>query len=383
MISENCHLCNCELFPFPILELKGMPRAAQYFPTKTEFNKDLGIDLKIYQCSSCGLVQLNTNPVDYFKEVITAVSFSEKTKSARLNQMKAFIKKYNLLGKKILEIGSGKGEMLDILDEAGFISCGLEASPDAVKNGRLSGRNMINGYISEMVDINNAPFDAFISFNYLEHLPNPGIIIRKIYEIIIPDGIGYVTVPNLEYLLETKCLYEFVADHLSYFTMDTLSHAFFQNGFNILDCGLINNDNDIEITVKKRKNLNISKDHLIVESLIKDLQIIISEYKDKKKKVAVWGAGHRTLALLALSKLDDIEYIVDSAKFKQGNYTPVLHLNIVPPDYLKEMVVDLVIIMVPGVYPSEVMKTLTKMNIDSDIALLRDNKIEFIKRSQL
>ena len=72
--------------------------------------------------------------------------------------------------------------------------------------------------------------------------------------------------------------------------MDTLSHAFFQNGFNILDCGLINNDNDIEITVKKRKNLNISKDYLIVESLIKDLQIIISEYKDKKKNMHYWNS---------------------------------------------------------------------------------------------
>ena len=68
--------------------------------------------------------------------------------------------------------------------------------------------------------------------------------------------------------------------------------------------------------------------------------------------------------MLALSKITNIEYIVDSAKFKQGRYTPVMHLNIVPPEHLKKESVDLVIIMVPGLYPSEVKKTIKKMNVD-------------------
>ena len=90
--------------------------------------------------------------------------------------------------------------------------------------------------------------------------------------------------------------------------------------------------------------------------------------------MAVWGAGHRTLALLALSKTDDIAYIVDSAKFKQGKFAPVLHARIVPPDHLKEERVDLMIVMVPGLYPGEVLKTLEQMNVKTDIAVLRGNK---------
>ena len=48
---------------------------------------------------------------------------------------------------------------------------------------------------------------------------------------------------------------------------------------------------------------------------------------------------------------------------------------------LKEEKVDLVIIMVPGLYPSEVLKTLEKMNLGVDTAVLRDNKIEFMKKT--
>ena len=59
MIFTNCHLCGGELFPEYILQLKGMPKAAQYYPLKEDFGEDRGTTLNIYQCSSCGLVQLS------------------------------------------------------------------------------------------------------------------------------------------------------------------------------------------------------------------------------------------------------------------------------------------------------------------------------------
>lgn len=378
MNSNNCRLCGCKLFPDPILKLNGMPKGAQYFPKEDEFEKDKGIILNVYQCSACGLVQLNIEPVDYFREVITAASFSEKTRLSRLNQMKEFVNKFGLQGKKVLEIGSGKGDMLDVLEEAGLKAVGIEASSESVAIGQSAGRKMVNGYIGDINEINGRPFDAFVSLNYIEHLPDPGCIIKRIYDNTVANAVGFVTVPNLDYLLETRCFYEFVADHLSYFTKKTLTYAFERNSFEVLECYTINEDNDIAAIVKKKEALDISGHFSEVEALIKDLQQIVADYKSQNKKVAVWGAGHRTLALLALSKLNDIEYVVDSAKFKQGKFTPVLHLNIVSPEYLREEKVDLVIVMVPGLYPSEVCKTLDNMNLGIDTAVLRDNKIEFI-----
>lgn len=379
MTLHNCRLCSGKLFPELILRLNGMPKAAQYFPEKGEFKRDKGITLKIYQCSGCGLVQLNAKPVNYFREVITAASFSEKTRLSRLNQMKEFVDKFGLRGKKILEIGSGKGDMLDVLEEAGLEAVGIEASQKSVETGKSLGRKMIKGYIGDIDKIDGGLFDAFVSFNYLEHLPEPDKIIKSIYNNTTANAVGFVAVPNLEYLLKTKCFYEFVADHLSYFTKKTLTYAFEKNGFEVQSCCAINENNDIALTVKKKEVLDISGHFNEVEELIKNLQAITADYQSQNKKVAVWGAGHRTLALLALSKLKNIEYVIDSAKFKQGRFTPVLHLNIVPPEHLKKKKVDLVIVMVPGLYPSEVLKSLNNMNLDIDIAVLRDNKIEFIK----
>ena len=112
-------------------------------------------------------------------------------------------------------------------------------------------------------------------------------------------GIGLVTVPNLNYLLETKSFYEFVPDHLSYFTKITLQLLFQQNNFEIIECNLINNKNDIQILIKKSKEkktlienspkiLELKKDYQEVEKLISDLQRISKKYKSEGKKIAVW-----------------------------------------------------------------------------------------------
>ena len=378
-MNNNCHLCNNKLFPDSILQLKGMPKAAQFYPERNEFMEDIGITLIIRQCSGCGLVQHKMKPVEYFREVITAASLSEKSRLSRLKQMKEFVDGFGLQGKKVLDIGSGKGDMLDVLEEVGLVATGLEASQKSVEIGKSLGRKMIKGYIGDIDGIKGDLFDAFVSLNYIEHLPEPGNIIKNIYENTTVNAVGLITVPNLEYLLKTRCFYEFVVDHISYFTKRTLTYAFEANGFDVLECQVVNEENDIAAIVKKKEVLSLTEQYSHVDFLIKDLQHIIADYKSKNKRVAVWGAGHRTLALLALSNISDIEYIIDSAKFKQGKFTPILHLNIVSPEYLKEKGVDLVIVMVPGIYPGEVLKLLNDMNLSIDIAVLRNNKVEFIK----
>ena len=389
MNNTICRLCEKKIINNPLLTLSGMPKSAQHFLDLKDLPSTENITLDIYQCDKCGLVQLNLEPVSYYKDVITAASISGDARKSRLKQMTDFANKFNLKNKKIIEIGCAKGDMLDIIEEAGMIAYGLEHSYDSFLFAKNKKRKIIKGFIDDLEIIESAPFQGFICFNFLEHMPKPKSAIKKIYNNLDNDGVGLITVPNLNYLLETKSFYEFVADHLSYFTIDTLKKTFYEANFDILECNLINNQNDILIIVKKKlnktthkieniKKIDLKNDYEEVEKLINDFQNLIKNYKKKNKKVAIWGAGHRTLALLALSKIKDIEFIVDSAKFKQGKYSPVMNTKIVPPETLLNNKIDLLIIMVPGIYPDEVIKNVKKMNIDIELAKLKDNKIEFI-----
>lgn len=123
---RRCIVCSGEFFKEPLLIYKNMPSAAQNMPTQLEVTRDYGIDLELYQCSCCGLIQFAVEPVNYYKDVIRASSFGKTITDLRRKQYKDFIEKFNLYDKKILEIGCGQGEFLEILKEFNVKPFGIE-----------------------------------------------------------------------------------------------------------------------------------------------------------------------------------------------------------------------------------------------------------------
>jgi 2-polyprenyl-3-methyl-5-hydroxy-6-metoxy-1,4-benzoquinol methylase len=228
---KKCKICYGKIFLKPILRLKKIPKAAQFFPSKKKFKSDKGINLNIYQCSECGMVQLKSAPVKYYKSVITATSFSNKTRAVRLNEVKKIVSEYKLQKKKIIEIGCGKGAMLDIFKKARTYPYGLEWNANSVAYGKRNNRNIIKGFIENIKKIPFGPFDMFVCFNFLEHMPNPNKAVKNIFNNVNDNALGIITVPNLDYLLKTNCFYEFVPDHLLYFKKKNIKYLFKKNSF--------------------------------------------------------------------------------------------------------------------------------------------------------
>ncbi len=74
-MAPLCRVCEGSLFSEPLLEYEGSPKSAQGFLNSLSEQDEL-VNLAIYQCAKCGLVQHNLEPVSYYKEVIRAVAFS-------------------------------------------------------------------------------------------------------------------------------------------------------------------------------------------------------------------------------------------------------------------------------------------------------------------
>ena len=371
----RCRLCKREIKTDIILKFNSFPKAAQYYPTENEFLQDNGITLRVLKCEHCGLVQLKNKPVSYYKEVITAAGFSDSAKITRKDEFGKIINKYNLNGKKALEVGCAKGYLVGVLNELGLEASGIEYSQDNVDFAVANHQNVIKGYLLDLDKSFEREFDFVISINYIEHQPDTKQFIKKIHSILKDDGICYITAPSLEYILETDTLYEFVADHLVYFTKKMFELAFAYNGFDVMECGIINNKNDVFVIAKKRSFKKIDGIEN-VNKVILEIRKVVKEYKQEGKKIAVWGAGHRTLALLSLAKLQDIEFIVDSAPFKQGKYAPIIHKKILSPMKLFDSDVEVILVMLPGIYPDEVIKIIQKQKKEYIIYKLFDNKLE-------
>jgi hypothetical protein len=182
-------------------------------------------------------------------------------------------------------------------------------------------------------------------------------------------------VPNFDMMIEKGLFSEFISDHLYYFTKETLVATLSRNGFQVIGCDVIWHDYILSAVVRKRPPLDLSSFAGFRDGLAQQLNAYLARFGDRR--VAVWGAGHQALAVLALAGLGGrVRYVVDSAPFKQGRFTPATHLPIVAPAILASDPPDAVIIMA-GSYSDEVAAQLRR-NFAKDIqlAILREYSLE-------
>ena len=352
-MQNDCRICQSEFYNLPLLSFNNMPKAAQFMPDADSLENDSGVNLEVCQCSGCGMVQLSNTPVPYYKEVVRASAYSEEMGQFRMKQFKEFVSKYALQSKKVIEIGCGRGEYLSFMQDAGADAYGLEYSENSVEECIANGLQVNLGFIEKTnVRLNNAPFDAFFIMSFLEHLPDPNTVLQGICNNLCDGGVGLVEVPNFDMIIKNKLFSEFIGDHLFYFTRDTLHNTLSRNGFEVVECDNVWHNYIISAKVRKRKPLDLKTFRNAQNNIKRNLHEYIERFPEKK--VAVWGAGHQALAVIALADLHDkIRYVVDSAHFKQGKYTPATHIPIVTPATLSNDPVKAVIVMAAA-YSKEV-----------------------------
>jgi SAM-dependent methyltransferase len=375
---RKCIVCGGSLFVEPLMTFDNMPASAQNIPTQSEIQNEHGINLELYQCKACGLVQFDCEPVQYYRDVIRAGGFTSIMVDIRKKQYAEFIEVFNLTGKNIIEVGAGRGEFLAVLTEFNVNAFGIEHAKELVEIGVQKGLNIVEGFVDRPdYVIPNGPFDAFLSFNFLEHQPNPNGMLQGIYNNLTEDGVGLVTVPSFEYILKYDGFYEFIRDHIVYFTEDSLKFLLLKNGFEVVDCKMINRDT-LSALVKKRTKLNVSSLHENFIRLKSELNKYIDSYIGNNKKVAIWGASHQGFTITSTTDIaSKISYIIDSAPFKQNKCAPASHVPIVSPEYYFQNPVDCIIIVAPG-YTKEILSVIKqRYRAGIDIAILKSNQLEF------
>jgi len=376
-MRKICKICGNKLFEEPVLKLNNMPKSAQYFPDKKGLKKDRGVNLYIFQCSGCGVVQLVRKPVPYYREVIRAVGISQEMIKFRKEYFKEFIERYKLKNKKIIEIGCGNGDYLEILHKMPVKVYGLEYSDKAVAVCRNKGLNVSKGFVeNEKYQIGGFPYDAFLCLSFLEHIPEPNSFLRGIWHNLKENGLGLIEVPNFDMIIRKKLFSEFIPDHIFYFSKDTLTTALKINGFEVLNIREVWHEYIISVEIRKIKKFVPD----FIEN-INNIKNAVQRFIENYQKVAVWGAGHQALALISMLNLKSkIKYVIDSASFKQNKYTPATHLPIYPPERLIKDPVDAILIMA-GSYSDEVAEIIIKkMKLKIDVAIIRENFLDIVSK---
>ncbi len=374
--KQFCSLCGNSGTLSEILKLNNFPKAAQFFPDKGQFGEDQSVNLELMECSSCGLVQLANDPVTYYKDVITAASLTGESRKTLKTEFEQILDQFKLRSTKVLEIGAGKGDFVGLLKELDVQASGLEHNSHNVKYASEKGLEIKPGYLLDMV-FDEANYDFVIVNNFLEHQPDIKGFLKKINGLLANEGLIYISVPNLQRILDKACFYEFVVDHLVYFSKNTLRKALEINGFEIKKLYLKNNDNDIVAIAQKTSPMDLSNKIKEMRSVVGSITGLVEDIVKNGKRVSVWGAGHRALALMAIAKINQIDFVIDSAPFKQGKYTPILHKKIISPDdFFSLEVCDYLIVMLPGALSEQVEIYLKQKEFKGNVIYFNDSILQ-------
>lgn len=374
---RNCIICGAPFYKEPLMICENMPESAQGFRDTKVNTPRGGIRLALKQCTGCGLIQFDCDPVPYYRDVIRA-GVGSTIRELRIKQYRYFIEKYHLTETRIIEVGCGRGEFLEMLAGFPVQAFGIEHSKRLVQLAREKGLNVSQGFAeNEMTRLGEEAFDAFLSFNFLEHQPDPNGMMRCIYRNLKDGGYGLITVPSFEYILDNCSFYELLRDHIANYTQDTLKFLMEKNGFRVLESSVVNRDTLMVIVQKKgmTDTAGLKKNY---ETLKEQFRAFFE--KRAGKKIAVWGAGHQGLTTLSTMHAEEhVRYIIDSAPFKQGKYAPACGLPVVSPQHFFEEPADTILIIAPG-YTEEIVKDIRqKFKWNVEIAVLRSASIELMK----
>lgn len=143
-------------------------------------------------------------------------------------------------GSTVLEIGSSNGRLTKHLNKergctVDIVEINQEAGKEAAKFSRNSYLGEINGNIElpEVISLfSESEYDYIVFLDVLEHLFNPGLVLRRMKRLLKDCGVFVISIPNIAHnsviinLINNRFQYTDVGlldnTHLHFYTVDTI-----------------------------------------------------------------------------------------------------------------------------------------------------------------
>ncbi len=211
---------------------------------------------QVVECRRCGLLYVNPRPTDAemgkfypeiysWRETLEADSFLtnwvrrlEKGYRYHLlrDEVSKVVKFTGSSSGKVLDVGCGTGDRLDVFRSKGFETYGVETSDSANYAREHLNLDVSKGDLFS-ISFPDRFFDIVTLYNVLEHTHNPTKVCNEIHRILKDDGFLVIQVPNknsLQYHIFEKRWAAFdVPRDLYYFGTEIVRSLFGKVGFTV------------------------------------------------------------------------------------------------------------------------------------------------------
>lgn len=385
---------NCPLCENPsLVEVVGMDSVPVFcnvlYGTATEARAATRGSIDLRFCPSCGLL-VNTafdeSLLDYSPEYDNSLHFSPRFREFVGELVRHLVEDRGVSGGTVIEIGSGSGDFLSLLCEAGDnVGIGYDPSHDPHRAPPVASDRVT--VVSEPYPVDR-PVEARLvcSQHVLEHLHQPSAldVLRGVRSSLTPgDGtLQYHEVPDATYMVETGAIWDLIYEHVSYFAEPTLRALLGEAGFEVIDSGRSFGNQYLWVeavtaTGEGRSggfdSVELGRLPGLVERFGRLHRTTMEQWERRlsvmldEGEVVVWGAGSKGVSFLnQMSRAAEIARLVDVNPRKRGRHVPGTGQVIVAPADLVGSPPAHVIVMNP-LYVDEVGQALAELGVDSTV----------------
>lgn len=343
-------------------------------------------------CNACGFIcNLAFDPklTEYSGRYEETQAYSGTFNKFHRALVERLIEDHGLTGKRILEIGCGKGEFLQMICELGQ-NDGIGFDPGfRPERLHVSGDQkveFVQDFYGEKYAHEKADFVC--SKMTLEHISDAGNFIDGVRRAIGDyDSFVFFQIPEAMRIVRDCAFEDIYYEHCSYYSPGSLARLFRGNGFDVLKLDTEYDDQYLTIEAKPAVN-GSTLPPVPGEDDLDALRTAVAEFPTryaeklnywretlneagrKGNKVALWGSGSKGVSFLtSLGVTDEIDHVVDINPHRCGHFMSGTGHPIVAPAELEQLRPDLVIVMNP-VYRDEIVADLHNMNLEPEVLTL-------------
>lgn len=390
-MKKRCPCCGADAL-HPFYEVREVPvhsvlritsyEHARHFPTG---------DIRLASCSNCGFITntaFDPGVMNYSAEYEETQGFSSTFNAFHQALAEDLIRRHDLRGKTVIEIGCGKGEFLTMICERGG-NAGVGFDPAYVPERNRSAAQQQVTFIEDFYSEEYAGYrgDLICCKMTLEHIPRPFDLVSTVRRSIGDEGdtVVFFQVPEVRRVLHDLAFWDVYYEHCSYFSRSSLARLFVACGFEVLD--VWTDYDDQYLMIEARPSRKDEAVHLVdaieadAEGLVRDVAYFTGHIpgclsawkealrvmKERGRRVVLWGGGSKAVAFLTtLGIEDEVAYAVDINPYKHGTFLAKTGHEIIGPQQLTEVRPDVVIIMNP-VYRDEIGADLAKLGLAPEL----------------
>ena len=294
--------------------------------------------------------------------------------------IKNFLKENGISRAKCVDVGCGKGEFVNLLNEDKYFNCigfdtSYEGSSNKIKKRYLNKKDF------------NTEVNLVILKYVLDYIYSPYDFLNTLKEIF-PNAYIYIEGPYVEDTIKKNRFYDICFEQINYFSKKTYSNLFNNK---ILNCGNTFGDQYFYLIshfthLNKNSISNFKKEKFKTTNLgtlFPEMNIQLKKLKeiyDEAEKLWFWGAARKTVMILHhftecyKLALDFSKFgCVDQNNFKENKYLPSTKIKVLfAKNFLRKVKENDIIIVSNPLYRNEIEKYLnSNLNFKPKITILR------------